>query len=68
MGMNLYRMSMEGPLRKLLVDMNLFHNFESLAYWQNQFNNVVAVTVFFACLKVIVHMIYLRLLFIYYYS
>lgn len=51
MGINLYRMSLEGPLRKLLVDMNLFYNFESLAYWQNQFNNVVAVTVFFACLK-----------------
>ncbi|XP_069834369.1 polycystin-2 isoform X2 [Dendropsophus ebraccatus] len=51
MSINLYRMSMEAPLSKLLVDMNVFHNFESLAYWQNQFNNVVAVTVFFAWVK-----------------
>ncbi|XP_071973028.1 polycystin-2 isoform X2 [Engystomops pustulosus] len=51
MAINLYRVSMEGPLNKLLVDMNIFHNFEALAYWQNQFNNVAAVTVFFAWVK-----------------
>ncbi|XP_075716827.1 polycystin-2 isoform X2 [Rhinoderma darwinii] len=51
MAINLYRMSIEGPLSKFLVDMNSFHNFESLAYWQNQFNNVAAVTVFFAWVK-----------------
>ncbi|KAM3939232.1 polycystin-2 isoform 2-T2 [Leptodactylus fuscus] len=49
MGINLYRMSMKGPLN--MVDMNVFHNFEALAYWQNQFNNVAAVTVFFAWVK-----------------
>ncbi|XP_053559279.1 polycystin-2 isoform X2 [Bombina bombina] len=49
---NLYRMtSVEGPLNKLLEDMNMFPNFESLAYWQIQFNNVAAVTVFFAWVK-----------------
>ncbi|XP_077332608.1 polycystin-2 isoform X1 [Lithobates pipiens] len=48
----LYRMtSVEGPLNKLLADMNSFPNFESLAYWQNQFNSIVAVTVFFAWVK-----------------
>ncbi|KAM4052642.1 polycystin-2 isoform 1-T1 [Anomaloglossus baeobatrachus] len=51
MALNLYRMSMEGPLSKLLADMNVFHSLESLAYWQNQFNNVAAVTVFFAWVK-----------------
>ncbi|XP_056424397.1 polycystin-2 isoform X2 [Hyla sarda] len=48
---NLYKMSMETSLNKLLVDMNVFHNFESLAYWHSQFNNVVAVTLFFALVK-----------------
>ncbi|XP_068089253.1 polycystin-2 isoform X2 [Hyperolius riggenbachi] len=49
---NLYRTtSVEEPLNKLLADMNSFLNFESLAYWQSQFNNVVAVTVFFAWVK-----------------
>ncbi|XP_063773052.1 polycystin-2 isoform X2 [Pseudophryne corroboree] len=49
---NLHRMSaVEGPLKDLLVDMNVFPNFESIAYWQKQFNNVAAVTVFFAWLK-----------------
>ncbi|KAM4708884.1 polycystin-2 isoform 2-T2 [Discoglossus pictus] len=49
---NLYRMSsVEGPLNKLLEDMNTFPNFNSLAYWQIQFNNVAAVTVFFAWIK-----------------
>ncbi|XP_075058067.1 polycystin-2 isoform X2 [Mixophyes fleayi] len=51
-GINLHRMSaVEGPLGELIVDMNVFHNFESLAYWQKQFNNVAAVTVFFAWVK-----------------
>ncbi|KAG9480410.1 hypothetical protein GDO78_012075 [Eleutherodactylus coqui] len=54
MGINLYKMSIEKPLSKLLVDMSLFHNFEALAYWQNQFNNVAAITVFFAWVKVMV--------------
>ncbi|XP_066430192.1 polycystin-2 isoform X1 [Eleutherodactylus coqui] len=51
MGINLYKMSIEKPLSKLLADMSLFHNFEALAYWQNQFNNVAAITVFFAWVK-----------------
>ncbi|XP_075421646.1 polycystin-2 isoform X2 [Ascaphus truei] len=51
-GIGLYRMgSVEGPLHKLLEDLNVFPNFDSLAYWQIQFNNVAAVTVFFGWVK-----------------
>ncbi|XP_053317583.1 polycystin-2 isoform X2 [Spea bombifrons] len=51
-GINLYRMSsVDQPLSHLLVDQNTFPNFESLAYWQIQFNNIAAVTVFFGWLK-----------------
>uniref|UniRef100_A0A8C5MRL7 Polycystin-2 n=1 Tax=Leptobrachium leishanense TaxID=445787 RepID=A0A8C5MRL7_9ANUR len=49
----LYRMSsVEEPLTKVLLDQNSFANFDYLAYWQIQFNNVAAVTVFFAWIKV----------------
>ncbi|XP_072261621.1 polycystin-2 isoform X2 [Pyxicephalus adspersus] len=49
---DLYRMiSLEDPLNKLLKNTNSFRNFESLAYWQSQFNSVVAVIVFFAWVK-----------------
>ncbi|KAM8938978.1 polycystin-2 isoform 2-T2 [Pelodytes ibericus] len=51
-GINLYRMSsVEEPLNNLMVDPNVFPNFETPAYWQIQFNNVAAVTVFFAWVK-----------------
>ncbi|CAH2301373.1 polycystin-2 isoform X1 [Pelobates cultripes] len=52
LAIGLYRISsVEEPLNNLLLDQNAFPNFESLAYWQIQFNNVAAVTVFFAWIK-----------------
>lgn len=40
-------------LKKLLEDQNSFPNFEPLAYWQIQFSNIAAVTMFFVWIKVI---------------
>ncbi|KAG8454241.1 hypothetical protein GDO86_000762 [Hymenochirus boettgeri] len=51
-GIHLHKMaSVEGPLTKQLVDLNVFPNLESLAYWQFQFNNFAAAVVFFAWVK-----------------
>lgn len=53
-GINIYRTSaVDMLLKKLLEDQNSFPNFEPLAYWQMQFNNIAAVTVFFVWIKVI---------------
>uniref|UniRef100_A0A4W3J2G4 Polycystin-2 n=1 Tax=Callorhinchus milii TaxID=7868 RepID=A0A4W3J2G4_CALMI len=50
---NIYRMSMVNTLLgELLEKQNSYHNFESLAYWQIQFNSVAAVVVFFAWIKI----------------
>ncbi|XP_069486643.1 polycystin-2 [Ambystoma mexicanum] len=49
---NIYRVStVDGLLKDLLEEQSTFPNFEPLAYWQLQFNNVAAVTVFFAWVK-----------------
>ncbi|KAM9329984.1 polycystin-2 [Gastrophryne carolinensis] len=48
---NLYRMRNVEGVHKVLADMNSFPNLESVAYWQSQFNNVAAVTLFFAWVK-----------------
>lgn len=53
-GISIYRTStVDMLLKKLLEDQNSFPNFEPLAYWQMQFNNIAAVTVFFVWIKVI---------------
>ncbi|XP_015717242.1 polycystin-2 isoform X2 [Coturnix japonica] len=51
-GISIYRTStVDMLLKKLLEDQNSFPNFEPLAYWQMQFNNIAAVTVFFVWIK-----------------
>ncbi|XP_024059713.1 polycystin-2 [Terrapene carolina triunguis] len=51
-GINMYRRStVDMLLKKQLEDQNAFPNFEPLAYWQIQFNNIAAVTVFFVWIK-----------------
>ncbi|CAM5106911.1 unnamed protein product [Eretmochelys imbricata] len=51
-GINIYRRStVDMLLKKQLEDQNAFPNFEPLAYWQIQFNNIAAVTVFFVWIK-----------------
>ncbi|XP_042726978.1 polycystin-2 [Lagopus leucura] len=51
-GISIYRTStVDMLLKKLLEDQNSFPNFEPLAYWQIQFNNIAAVTVFFVWIK-----------------
>ncbi|XP_030046524.1 polycystin-2 [Microcaecilia unicolor] len=44
-------LALDELLKRLLETQNTFPNFETLAYWQIQFNNVAAVTVFFAWVK-----------------
>ncbi|XP_032080091.1 polycystin-2-like isoform X2 [Thamnophis elegans] len=51
-GLNIYQIStVDKLLKKLLEGQNSFPNFEPLAYWQTQFNNVAAVTMFFVWIK-----------------
>ncbi|XP_061849432.1 polycystin-2 isoform X2 [Colius striatus] len=51
-GISIYRTStVDMLLKKLLEDQNSFPNFEPLAYWQMQFNNIAAATVFFVWIK-----------------
>ena len=50
---NLYRTVVVGDLlSSLLEDNNQYANFDNLGFWQTQFNNMVAVAVFFAWIKV----------------
>ncbi|XP_072351325.1 polycystin-2 isoform X2 [Scyliorhinus torazame] len=50
---NLYRTSIVSKsLGQLLENQNSYPNLESLAYWQIQFNNMAAVVVFFAWIKI----------------
>ncbi|XP_030068239.1 polycystin-2-like protein 2 [Microcaecilia unicolor] len=50
---NLYRTSKVSLLiEKLLNTPNQYPNFQFLAYWQTQYNNMIAVTVFFAWIKI----------------
>ncbi|XP_061439044.1 polycystin-2 isoform X2 [Rhineura floridana] len=51
-GINIYRTStVDRLLKELLENQNCFPNFEPLAYWQTQFNNIAAVTMFFVWMK-----------------
>ncbi|XP_008572478.1 PREDICTED: polycystin-2 [Galeopterus variegatus] len=50
-GINIYRTTNVDVLLQFLEDQNTFPNFEHLAYWQIQFNNIAAVTVFFVWIK-----------------
>ncbi|XP_006007388.1 polycystin-2 [Latimeria chalumnae] len=51
-GINIYRTaSVDASLGYLLENQKTFPNFEPLAYWQIQFNNMAAVIVFFAWVK-----------------
>ncbi|XP_043917296.1 polycystin-2 isoform X2 [Protopterus annectens] len=51
-GINLYRTSIvDSSLVPLLEKQDSFPNFEPLAYWQIQFNNMAAAIVFFAWIK-----------------
>ena len=50
---NLYRtFAVDHLLKGLLADNEQYANFDSLGFWQTQFNNMVAVAVFFAWIKV----------------
>lgn len=48
---NIYRMSNVDGLLRFLEDQNTFPNFEHVAYWQIQFNNIAAVNVFLVWIK-----------------
>ncbi|ELW70198.1 Polycystin-2 [Tupaia chinensis] len=50
-GINIYRTSNVEVLMQFLEHQNTFPNFEHLAYWQIQFNNIAAVTVFLVWIK-----------------
>nr|XP_025729326.1 polycystin-2 [Callorhinus ursinus] len=50
-GINIYRTSNVEVLLQFREDQNTFPNFEHLAYWQIQFNNIAAVIVFFVWIK-----------------
>ena len=52
-GINIHRTSNVEMLLQFLEDQNTYPNFENLAYWQIQFNNIAAVIVFFVWIKVI---------------
>lgn len=52
-GINIHRTSNVEVLLQFLEDQSAFPNFENLAYWQIQFNNIAAVIVFFVWIKVI---------------
>ena len=50
---NIYRQVKVGQiLDELLANQNSFADFEFLSYWQTQFNNIIAFTVFLAWIKV----------------
>ncbi|GAB1289916.1 Polycystin-2 [Apodemus speciosus] len=51
MVINIYRTSNAEGLRQFLEDQNSFPNFEHVAYWQIQFNNIAAVMVFLVWIK-----------------
>uniref|UniRef100_O35245-5 Isoform 5 of Polycystin-2 n=1 Tax=Mus musculus TaxID=10090 RepID=O35245-5 len=51
MVINIYRMSNAEGLLQFLEDQNSFPNFEHVAYWQIQFNNISAVMVFLVWIK-----------------
>nr|XP_056710991.1 polycystin-2 [Euleptes europaea] len=51
-GVNIYRTStVDKLLKTLLENQNRFPNFELLAYWQTEFSNIAAVTMFFVWIK-----------------
>ncbi|XP_069341463.1 polycystin-2 [Eulemur rufifrons] len=50
-GINIHRTSDAEVLLQFLEDQNTFPNFEHLAFWQIQFNDIAAVTVFFVWIK-----------------
>jgi polycystin 2 len=51
-GINIYQTSNVEELLHFLEDENTFPNFEHVAYWQLQFNNIAAVIVFLVWIKV----------------
>ncbi|XP_029439906.1 polycystic kidney disease 2-like 2 protein [Rhinatrema bivittatum] len=52
-GFNLYRTTQVSLLiEKLLSTPNQYSDFQFLAYWQTQYNNMIAITVFFAWIKI----------------
>ncbi|XP_031192915.1 polycystin-2 isoform X1 [Mastomys coucha] len=51
MVINIYQMSNAEGLLQFLEDQNSFPNFEHVAYWQIQFNNIAAVMVFLVWIK-----------------
>ena len=55
---NLYRtFAVDELLKGLLADNQQYANFDFLGFWQTQFNNMVAVAVFFAWIKVKQHLV-----------
>lgn len=54
---NVYRtLTVNDLLQGLLKNNQQYANFDSLGFWQTQFNNMVAVAVFFAWIKVKINM------------
>lgn len=54
---NVYRtLTVNDLLQGLLKNNKQYANFDSLGFWQTQFNNMVAVAVFFAWIKVKINM------------
>uniref|UniRef100_A0A1I8G2W2 Polycystin-2 n=1 Tax=Macrostomum lignano TaxID=282301 RepID=A0A1I8G2W2_9PLAT len=52
-GFNVYRtIAVGNKLTELLKDESKFPDFDFLSYWQLQFNNAIAITVFFAWVKI----------------
>lgn len=45
-------MVLDKLLEELLSDPDVFPDFEYVGYWQTQFNNLVALTVFLAWIKI----------------
>ncbi|CAF0813690.1 unnamed protein product [Brachionus calyciflorus] len=51
-GFNIYRMiEVNSVLKSLLENTNQYPEFDSLSYWQNQFNNAIAITAFLCWIK-----------------
>lgn len=50
---HIYRtITIENKLNTLLDNPNRYLDFQFLSYWQTQFNNIMAIAVFFAWVKV----------------
>ncbi|XP_076327573.1 polycystin-2-like protein 1 [Tachypleus tridentatus] len=52
-GFSIFRtLTVNGMMERLLENPDVFADFETLGFWQTQFNSAVAITVFFAWIKI----------------